>query len=127
MLVLWFCYQPLIICSIYDYWLNFFNEHVYPNILAASKEFVLEEPDCKEIPLKEIYAATNNLNSSNFIGQGIAGEFSLEVTWRENKELLIVRFIYFFPLDVFNIGFMLHLLDKNLLPTWLGDVGRRKI
>ena len=52
-----------------------FNEDGYLNILAASTDFVLEEPDCKEIPLKEIYAATNNLNSSNFIGKGIAGEF----------------------------------------------------
>ncbi|KAL5974485.1 hypothetical protein ACLOJK_031150 [Asimina triloba] len=38
----------------------------------ASKESLVEEPGCKKIPIKEIYAATNNLNASNFIGQGIA-------------------------------------------------------
>ncbi|XP_026661596.2 nodulation receptor kinase-like [Phoenix dactylifera] len=41
---------------------------------SASKELVFEEPLCKKIPLKEIYAATNSLNDLNFIGQGIAGK-----------------------------------------------------
>ncbi|KAG1364076.1 putative LRR receptor-like serine/threonine-protein kinase [Cocos nucifera] len=41
---------------------------------SASKELVTKEPLSKEIPIKEIYAATNSLNDLNFIGQGIAGK-----------------------------------------------------
>ncbi|XP_020275022.1 putative serine/threonine-protein kinase isoform X2 [Asparagus officinalis] len=56
---------------------HLFKRKSIPNELRiddASEDFVLEEPDCKEIPLKEIYAATNSFNSSNYIGQGIAGK-----------------------------------------------------
>ncbi|XP_077244408.1 uncharacterized protein LOC143884625 isoform X2 [Tasmannia lanceolata] len=38
-----------------------------------SKELVSEGSGCQKIPIKEIYAATNDLNALNFIGQGIAG------------------------------------------------------
>ncbi|XP_072973619.1 probable receptor-like protein kinase At2g42960 isoform X2 [Typha angustifolia] len=41
---------------------------------SASKEFVFEDPSCKEMSIKDIYAATNNLSPLNFIGQGIAGK-----------------------------------------------------
>ncbi|XP_077222202.1 uncharacterized protein LOC143856048 [Tasmannia lanceolata] len=37
-----------------------------------SKELVSEGFGCQKIPIKEIYAATNDLNALNFIGQGIA-------------------------------------------------------
>ncbi|XP_077243055.1 uncharacterized protein LOC143883595 isoform X1 [Tasmannia lanceolata] len=37
-----------------------------------SKELVSEGSGCQKIPIKEIYAATNDLNALNFIGQGIA-------------------------------------------------------
>ncbi|XP_077237763.1 putative serine/threonine-protein kinase PBL1 isoform X2 [Tasmannia lanceolata] len=39
-----------------------------------SKELVSEGSGCQKIPIKEIYAATNDLNALNFIGQGIAGK-----------------------------------------------------
>jgi hypothetical protein len=40
-------------------------------VAVASVEY--EEVTCKEMSIKEIYAATENLRLSNIIGQGIAG------------------------------------------------------
>lgn len=54
-------------------------------ILAGSKELTFAEPLSKEIPIKEIYAATNSLNDLNFIGQGIAGEHLFELAFREAR------------------------------------------
>ncbi|PKU64219.1 putative serine/threonine-protein kinase isoform X1 [Dendrobium catenatum] len=42
--------------------------------ISVSEALMLQENDCKEIPIKEIYAATNNLHIHNFIGQGVAGK-----------------------------------------------------
>ncbi|KAG0469190.1 hypothetical protein HPP92_018518 [Vanilla planifolia] len=41
---------------------------------SVSERLILEENGCKNIPMREIYAATNNLHLHNFIGQGIAGK-----------------------------------------------------
>ncbi|KAG9448716.1 hypothetical protein H6P81_008681 [Aristolochia fimbriata] len=42
--------------------------------LEASKDILPDVPGCPKITLKEIYAATKNLNVINFIGEGIAGK-----------------------------------------------------
>lgn len=42
--------------------------------LTASNGSASEDSSCHKISVKEVYSATNNLNESNFIGQGIAGE-----------------------------------------------------
>ncbi|XP_020571178.1 putative serine/threonine-protein kinase [Phalaenopsis equestris] len=42
--------------------------------VSVSETLMLEENDCKQISIKEIYSATNNLHLHNFIGQGIAGK-----------------------------------------------------
>jgi interleukin-1 receptor-associated kinase 1 len=40
-------------------------------VAVASVEY--EEATCKQMSIKEIYTATENLRLSNIIGQGIAG------------------------------------------------------
>ncbi|KAH0461949.1 hypothetical protein IEQ34_009524 [Dendrobium chrysotoxum] len=42
--------------------------------VSVSEALMLQENDCKEILIKEIYAATNNLHIHNVIGQGVAGK-----------------------------------------------------
>ncbi|PON59326.1 Serine/threonine protein kinase [Parasponia andersonii] len=52
------------------------RKRVEENILSGkedSSELMNEEISCPKIPIKEVYLATNNLNSSNFIDQGVAG------------------------------------------------------
>ncbi|KAF9604080.1 hypothetical protein IFM89_002755 [Coptis chinensis] len=44
------------------------------DVLAVKESSPPKNLDCQEIPIKEIFAATNNLNAMNFIGQGIAGK-----------------------------------------------------
>ncbi|KAL7171458.1 hypothetical protein ACSBR2_036166 [Camellia fascicularis] len=41
---------------------------------SASSYLLADESSSQKIPIKEVYAATNNLSESNFIGQGIAGK-----------------------------------------------------
>ncbi|PSS26857.1 Receptor-like protein kinase precursor [Actinidia chinensis var. chinensis] len=41
---------------------------------AESKYSLSKESGCHEVTIKEVYSATNNLNESNFIGQGTAGK-----------------------------------------------------
>lgn len=43
-------------------------------LLTAFKDVLLKGPSCPKVPIKVVYTATNNLQESNFIGQGIAGE-----------------------------------------------------
>ncbi|XAR51848.1 Non-specific serine/threonine protein kinase [Bertholletia excelsa] len=42
--------------------------------LTASKSIMPEESGCLKISAEDVYAATNNLHESNFIGEGTAGE-----------------------------------------------------
>lgn len=41
-----------------------------------------KEMSCLRIPIKEVHFATNNLDLSNFIGQGVAGENACDLTFR---------------------------------------------
>ncbi|GFY91049.1 hypothetical protein Acr_07g0012450 [Actinidia rufa] len=43
-------------------------------IPIESKYSLSKESGCHEVTIKEVYSATNNLNESNFIGQGTAGK-----------------------------------------------------
>jgi hypothetical protein len=51
--------------------LSSFSFTYVAEVAVASVEY--EEVTCKEMSIKEIYAATENLRLSNIIGQGIAG------------------------------------------------------
>ncbi|KAJ7970872.1 Receptor-like protein kinase [Quillaja saponaria] len=42
--------------------------------LTALKGSLLNEPACPRVPIKTVYTATDNLNESNFIGEGTAGK-----------------------------------------------------
>ncbi|RWR83317.1 nodulation receptor kinase [Cinnamomum micranthum f. kanehirae] len=43
-------------------------------LIPDVKELLPGGRGCQKIPIKEIYAATNNLSALNFIGQGVAGK-----------------------------------------------------
>ncbi|XP_048322517.2 probable receptor-like protein kinase At5g18500 [Ziziphus jujuba] len=43
-------------------------------ITDVSDDSQPDETSCLKIPRKEVYSATDNLNASNFIGQGVAGK-----------------------------------------------------
>ncbi|GMP82817.1 hypothetical protein CsSME_00036962 [Camellia sinensis var. sinensis] len=48
------------------------NTGLWILIGGASSYLLADESSSQKIPIKEVYAATNNLSESNFIGQGIA-------------------------------------------------------
>ena len=57
--------------------------HLYiAEVGTASVEY--EEVTCKQMSVKEIYAATENLHLSNIIGQGIAGTYDNTSRFRTN-------------------------------------------
>ncbi|OWM71557.1 hypothetical protein CDL15_Pgr005744 [Punica granatum] len=43
-------------------------------VITLIKDILLKKPSCLEVPIKEVYTATNNLHQSNVIGQGTAGK-----------------------------------------------------
>ncbi|KAI6700661.1 hypothetical protein NL676_014985 [Syzygium grande] len=49
------------------------SESVANNTDISFKDVLLKGPSCPKVPIKVVYTATNNLQESNFIGQGIAG------------------------------------------------------
>ncbi|KAJ6820726.1 putative serine/threonine-protein kinase isoform X2 [Iris pallida] len=56
---------------------HFLKKRPTPSILQgydASGDWIEEETDCRQIPLKEIHVATSDLNPVNLIGQGVAGK-----------------------------------------------------
>ncbi|WOL07144.1 putative receptor-like protein kinase [Canna indica] len=55
--------------------LNYYTfKSKYSVEIAASEVLVFKEAGCRKMSVKEIYAATDNLNALNFIGKGIAGK-----------------------------------------------------
>ncbi|KAG6501720.1 probable receptor-like protein kinase At1g30570 [Zingiber officinale] len=50
------------------------NPSISDEETATSKVLVFKEPGCRKMSVREIYAATNDLNALNFIGEGVAGK-----------------------------------------------------
>ncbi|XXG63246.1 hypothetical protein AAC387_Pa05g1482 [Persea americana] len=76
---LWILIGGLIVTAVVVFILAYIllNKRFKSNALQRRddvKELLPGGRGCQKIPIKEIYAATNNLSALNFIGQGIAGK-----------------------------------------------------
>ncbi|KAM1918887.1 hypothetical protein FF1_023459 [Malus domestica] len=58
---------------------------------AAFKDVIFKESGCPKIPIKEVYSATDNLNPTNFIGEGTAGKVYKGIL--PNNQLVAVKHI----------------------------------
>ncbi|XP_062106818.1 probable LRR receptor-like serine/threonine-protein kinase At1g07650 isoform X2 [Humulus lupulus] len=60
------------------------KNHVFRDVLT-------KEPACRKVPVKEVYAATNNLCESNVIGEGTAGKVYKGIL--SNKQPVAIKHI----------------------------------
>ncbi|KAM6589275.1 hypothetical protein CsatA_011880 [Cannabis sativa] len=84
---------------------------------SMDMESTNEEKGCIKISIKEVYFATDNLNSSNFIGQGVAGKV-YKGTLSNGKHVAVKHIIKDGHVDTFirEVRSLSHVKHPNLVP-----------